>query len=142
MAKGLGLRVTREVLKADITGALVTTPDGPAAVLNSQQPPNRQRLLLAHMIGHLQLGHRFPNIVHVERRFEAYREERRYTPSERVEFEANVFAGTLLMPSRLVSKAVALAQSPARRRRHSAAGGAVRRERAGDDAEVVDESLL
>ena len=108
VAKGLGLRVTREALKADITGALVTTPDGPAAVLNSKQPPNRQRLLLAHMIGHLQLGHRFPNIVHVERRFEAYREERRYTSSERVEFEANVFAGTLLMPSRLVSRAVAV----------------------------------
>ena len=81
-------------------------------MLNSKQPPNRQRLLLAHLIGHLQLGHRFPNIVHVERRFEAYREERRYTPSERVEFEANVFGGTLVMPSRLVSKAVALISHP------------------------------
>ena len=108
VAKQLGVRVTREALHAEITGALVTTPDGPAAVLNSKQPPNRQRLLLAHMIGHLQLGHRLPTIVHVERRFEAYREERRYTAAERLEFEANVFAGTLLIPARLVAKAVAL----------------------------------
>ena len=113
VAKALGVRVTREALQTDVTGALVATPDGPAAVLNSKQPPNRQRLLLAHMIGHVQLGHRLPAIVHVERKFEAYREERRYTPVERLEFEANVFAGTLLMPARLVSQAVArLAHHP------------------------------
>jgi Zn-dependent peptidase ImmA (M78 family) len=45
--------------------------------------------------------------VHVERRFEAYRGERRYTALERLEFEANVFAGTLLMPTRLLRKALA-----------------------------------
>ena len=107
VARAIGLPITREPLETDVTGALVTTPNGPALVLNARQPANRQRLLVAHMIGHLQLGHRFPSLVHVERRFEAYRGERRYSALERLEFEANVFAGTLLMPTRLVRKALA-----------------------------------
>lgn len=107
VARAIGLIVTREALAPDITAALVTTPNGPAVVLNSKQPPNRQRVVLAHAIGHLQLGHRLPSVVHVERGFEAYRGERRYSPVERLEFEANVFAGSLLMPTRLLRKAVA-----------------------------------
>jgi Zn-dependent peptidase ImmA (M78 family) len=107
VARTIGLPITTEPLETDITGALVTTPGGPALVLNARQPANRQRLLVAHMIGHLQLGHRFPALVHVERRFEAYRGERRYSATERLEFEANVFAGTLLMPTRLLRKALA-----------------------------------
>jgi Zn-dependent peptidase ImmA (M78 family) len=107
VARAIGLSITREPLETEITGALVATPNGPALVLNARQPANRQRLLVAHMIGHLQLGHRFPALVHVERRFEAYRGERRYTALERLEFEANVFAGTLLMPTRLLRKALA-----------------------------------
>jgi len=107
VARVIGLPVTRESLGPDITGALVSTPNGPAALLNARQPANRQRVLLAHLIGHLQLGHRLPSLVHVERRFEAYREARRYSAVEQLEFEANVFAGSLLMPTRLVKNAVA-----------------------------------
>jgi Zn-dependent peptidase ImmA (M78 family) len=107
VARALGLSITREPLATDITGALVATPDGSALVLNARQPANRLRLLVAHMIGHLQLGHRFPGLVHVEGRFEAYRGERRYSALERLEFEANVFAGTLLMPTPLLRKALA-----------------------------------
>ena len=94
VAKTLGLPITREPLATDITGALVTTPRGFALVLNARQPANRQRLLVAHMIGHLQLGHRFQSPVHVEGRFEAYRGERRYTALERLEDQANVYAGS------------------------------------------------
>jgi Zn-dependent peptidase ImmA (M78 family) len=108
VAKTIGLPITREPLATEITGALVTTPCGPALVLNARQPANRQRLLVAHMIGHLQLGHRFQSTVHVEGRFEAYRGERRYTAAERLEFEANVFAGTLLMPTRLLRQALTM----------------------------------
>jgi Zn-dependent peptidase ImmA (M78 family) len=107
VARTIGLPIARESLEIDVTGALVISPNGPALVLNARQPANRQRLLVAHMIGHLQLGHRFPSLVHVERRFEAYRGERRYSALERLEFEANVFAGTLLMPTRLLRKALA-----------------------------------
>jgi Zn-dependent peptidase ImmA (M78 family) len=106
VAQTLGLVVAHERLLVEITGALVTTPAGPAACLNSAQPAKRQRLALAHMIGHVQLGHRFPGRVHVEGRFEAYRDDRRYTPAERMEFEANVFAGSLLMPVRLLRASV------------------------------------
>lgn len=112
VARAIGLVTTREPLADDITGALVTTPDGPAVVINSRQPTSRQRIVLAHMIGHLQLGHHLPSLVHVERRFEAYRGERRYSSAERLEFEANVFAGTLLMPTRLLRKALATVAHP------------------------------
>ena len=112
VARAIGLVTTREPLADDITGALVTTPNGPAVVINSRQPTSRQRIVLAHMIGHLQLGHHLPSVVHVERRFEAYRGERRYSASERLEFEANVFAGTLLMPTRLLRKALASVAHP------------------------------
>jgi Zn-dependent peptidase ImmA (M78 family) len=107
VARAIGLPVTREELDEEITGAIVRTPNGPAAILNARQPANRQRIALAHMIGHLQLGHRLSSPVHVERRFEDYRDERRYSAPERMEFEANVFAGSLLMPTRLLRKALA-----------------------------------
>ena len=107
VARAIGLLVTREELDEEITGAIVRTPNGHAAILNSRQPANRQRITLAHIIGHLQLGHRLPSLVHVERRFEAYRDERRYSAVERLEFEANVYAGSLLMPTRLLRKALA-----------------------------------
>jgi Zn-dependent peptidase ImmA (M78 family) len=112
VARAIGLVTTREPLAGDITGAMVTTPGGPAVVINSRQPLSRQRIVLAHMIGHLQLGHHLPSLVHVERRFEAYRGERRYSAAERLEFEANVFAGTLLMPTRLLRKALATVAHP------------------------------
>jgi Zn-dependent peptidase ImmA (M78 family) len=113
VAHAIGLRVTRDELDEEISGALVRTPQGPAAILNARQPANRQRIVLAHMIGHLQLGHRLPSLVHVERRFEAYRDEGRYSATERLEYEANVYAGSLLMPTRLLRKALArLAHEP------------------------------
>jgi Zn-dependent peptidase ImmA (M78 family) len=107
IARAIGLAVIREDLDDEISGAIVRTPNGPSVILNSRQPANRQRIVLAHMIGHLQLGHRLPSLVHVERRIEAYRDERRYSAAERLEFEANVFAGSLLMPTRLLRKALA-----------------------------------
>ncbi|HEV8315762.1 MAG TPA: ImmA/IrrE family metallo-endopeptidase [Vicinamibacterales bacterium] len=109
IARAISLRIEREALDPDITGALIFTPAGPAVCINSRQSPHRQRVVLAHLIGHVQLHHSFPGgaLVHVDRAFEAYRDERRYTPAERLEFEANIFAGTLLMPTRLVREHVA-----------------------------------
>jgi Zn-dependent peptidase ImmA (M78 family) len=109
VARAIGLRVVREALDPSITGALLFTPIGPAACLNSRQIDSRQRLLLAHLIGHLQLRHRFPagTLIHVDRDFEAYRDERRYSASERLDFEANVFAGSLVMPTRLIRQQIA-----------------------------------
>lgn len=107
LARGLGLPIAREGLAPDITGALVITPAGPTLCVNHKQPANRQRLTLAHMIGHVQLGHRFPTLVHVERSFESYRDDRRYSEAERLEFEANVFAGSFLMPTRILKESVA-----------------------------------
>jgi Zn-dependent peptidase ImmA (M78 family) len=109
IARAISLKVEREALEPDIAGALILTPGGPAVCINSRQSSHRQRLVLAHMIGHVQLRHSFPGgpLVHVDRAFEAYRDERRYTPAERLDFEANMFAGTLLMPMRLVREHVA-----------------------------------
>lgn len=108
VAAALGMRVVREPLDRDITGALLLTPAGPACCVNTRHPVQRQRRVLAHLIGHAQLGHRFGRrLVHVDRGIEAYREERRYAPAERQQFEANVFAGSILMPIRLLRDAVA-----------------------------------
>lgn len=109
IAASLGMPVTRERLAPDVAGALLLTPAGPAACLNSRQPPERQRITLAHLIGHVQLGHRFPGgtRVHVDRAFEAFRSERPCTAAERLDFEANVYAGWLLMPVAALDAAVA-----------------------------------
>jgi Zn-dependent peptidase ImmA (M78 family) len=109
IARAISLKVEREALEPDITGALLFTPAGPAVCLNTRQTAHRQRIVLAHLIGHVQLRHAFPGkpLVHVDRAFEAYRDERRYTPAERLDYEANMFAGALLMPTRLVREHVA-----------------------------------
>jgi Zn-dependent peptidase ImmA (M78 family) len=108
VARAIGLAVVREPLDRDVAGVLLLTPAGPAVCINARQPPERQRRLLAHHIGHVQLGHRFGGrLVHVDRRIEAYREARRYTPDERLEYEANVFAGSVLVPARLLRETVA-----------------------------------
>jgi Zn-dependent peptidase ImmA (M78 family) len=114
IARAIALRVEREALEPDVSGALILTPAGPAVCINSRQSTHRQRLVLAHLIGHVQLRHSFPGapLVHVDRAFEAYRDERRYTPAERLDFEANIFAGTMLMPARLVREQVAALGGP------------------------------
>ncbi|MGE3274407.1 MAG: ImmA/IrrE family metallo-endopeptidase [Vicinamibacterales bacterium] len=108
-AAAAGLPVVRESLDAEIAGALILTPDGPVACLNRDQPRERQRVMLAHLIGHVQLGHRFHGgaRVHVDRGFEAFRSERQYTAAERQDFEANVYGGWLLTPAALLDAAVA-----------------------------------
>lgn len=104
LVSGLGYRTVREALGDEITGVLIVAPDGPRFCINRQQSAYRQRFVLAHLLGHVQLGHRLPagEHVHVDTRFEAYRDERKYTAPERQQFEANVFAATVLMPSRML----------------------------------------
>ncbi|MGE0040868.1 MAG: ImmA/IrrE family metallo-endopeptidase [Vicinamibacterales bacterium] len=109
VAAAVSLPTITEPLAPDIAGALLLTPSGPVACLNARQPAARRRVLLAHLIGHVQLGHRFPagTAVHVDRNFETLRGERRYTPAEQLDYEANVFAGRLLVPEPALDTALA-----------------------------------
>lgn len=64
--------------RSDIDGATISAPDLPPCVfINKALPADRQRMTLAHELGHIIL-HRFP--------------------TERMETEAFQFAGALLMP--------------------------------------------
>ena len=108
IARRLRIPVVRERLAADVTGAVVLSPAGAAVLVNTRQPQSRQRRVLAHLLGHVQLGHRFAGgHVHVDRDFEGYREERSCKGADRLEFEANVFGAMLLMPPALVRARVA-----------------------------------
>ena len=108
IAQRLRVPVVRERLASDVTGAVVLSPAGAALLINTRQPEPRQRRVIAHLLGHVQLGHRFAEgHVHVDRDFEGYREERSCKGADRLEFEANIFGAMLLMPPALVRARVA-----------------------------------
>lgn len=86
-----------------VSGMIELMPNNiPVISCNSLEPNVRQRFTLAHEVGHLALKHLTP-----ERPF--FRDTRnemgssQWSPLER---DANTFAANLLMPARIVNKAV------------------------------------
>ncbi len=108
IAAKLGFRIVYEQLGPEISGFLINKPGAPVIGVNSDQPPPRQRLTIAHEIGHIQLRHTFEpgEFVHVDKRFELYRDLAASELPPR-ELEACWFAGALLMPPGFLRQEVA-----------------------------------
>ena len=106
MAVALGLAVLYQDLPEDISGMLVSQGAAGVIVVQAKEVPLRQRFTIAHEIGHHCLKHQFePGALHIDRGFTiAFRT--RFADVDRREAEANEFAATLLMPARLLRKAV------------------------------------
>ena len=103
LAERLGIKVHYEDLEDDYSGLLVIRDGQALAYINSKHHPNRQRFSLAHEIGHF--------VLHESRRTDkenAYVDKsmRLYQRSDRgysrMEWQANVFAAQVLMPSTLL----------------------------------------
>src|SRR3989338_1956333 len=55
IAKNLGVHIRYEPFEDDVSGALFRDTDNTIIGVNSLHPPNRQRVTIAHEIGHLLL---------------------------------------------------------------------------------------
>jgi Zn-dependent peptidase ImmA (M78 family) len=104
--RALGLRVVYESLGEDVSGLLIWCPKPAVICVNRDLPAPKQRLVIAHEMGHVYLGHEFApeQYVHVDRKFDRYRDCIAAGLSEQ-DLEANAFAGELVMPTKMVQQA-------------------------------------
>ncbi len=94
----IGLRLERCVMDDDISGKLQRNYDGDWVIsVNTLHHPKRQRFTLAHELGHYFL-HRHRSIEFVDKAL--YRSSQMSS----IEYEANNFAGALLMPKDLITE--------------------------------------
>ena len=105
--RALGLRVVYESLGEDVSGLLIWCPKPAVICVNRDLPAPKQRLVVAHEMAHVHLGHEFEpeQYVHVDRKFDRYRDCITPGLSEQ-DLEANAFAVELMMPTKLVRQAV------------------------------------
>jgi Zn-dependent peptidase ImmA (M78 family) len=106
VVRALGLRVVYESLGEEVSGLLIWCPKPAVICVNRDLPEPKQRLVIAHEMGHVYLGHEFSpeQYVHVDRKFDRYRDCINAGLSEQ-DLEANAFAGELVLPSKLVKQA-------------------------------------
>jgi Zn-dependent peptidase ImmA (M78 family) len=109
VAKHLRLKLVHMDLGDDVSGLLVSKGDSTVIAVQETDHSNRQRFTIAHEIGHYCLRHQFEpgEHVHVDRgHLITPRNSRSSTGVDPKEIEANQFAACLLMPSKLLSRAI------------------------------------
>lgn len=110
IAEDLGLEVTYENLGSDeVSGLLVSNGNSAHIFVQEGNHEHRQRFTIAHEIGHFVLLHQFESgkHVHVDRgNFISQRGPRASEGVDPKEIEANQFAASLLMPSKLMHQRV------------------------------------
>jgi len=109
VANRLGLQVIMIDLQEDISGLLVTRPEGSCIAIRKQDPEVRRRFSIGHETGHYYLRHQFEpgEHVHVDRGHRISQRNRRSSSgTDAKEIEANQFAACLLMPSKLLRESI------------------------------------
>lgn len=104
-AVSMSLMVVRKDTDASVDGMLLRRDGRVVIGLNGARPPESQRFMLAHLIGHYRMHARRELILdgvvrHEHRRLACI-------PTDREEAEANRFAGALLMPESVVRRMAA-----------------------------------
>jgi len=105
VARHLGLKIAYAELGEDVSGLLISKGDTSLIAVQAAEAPNRRRFTIAHEIGHFHLRHQFEpgEHVHVDHGHAITpRNSRSSTGEDMKEIEANQFAASLLMPSKLV----------------------------------------
>jgi Zn-dependent peptidase ImmA (M78 family) len=107
VARRLGLRILYEKLETDVSGLLITTKEGANIVVQGSDAKSRQRFTIAHEIGHHHLSHHFEGgkHVHIDTSI-SQRSSLSSTGLDIKEIEANQFAASLLMPTKLIRQQV------------------------------------
>jgi Zn-dependent peptidase ImmA (M78 family) len=103
-----GAVVSYEPFKEELSGVLVKEKDRIIIGVNSSHPKTRQRFTIAHEIGHLCLEHE--GEIFVDQRV-IKRDALSAQAVDASEIEANRFAAELLMPEKLLIRAVHRRQS-------------------------------
>ncbi len=107
IAKSLGATIRYVPLDDNLSGSIFIDGNTAKIAVNSFHHPNRQRFTIAHEIGHLVLhSEQFQNTIHVDKKFQMYRNEKSSRGTDRLEIQANSFASELLMPKFLLEKVV------------------------------------
>jgi Zn-dependent peptidase ImmA (M78 family) len=109
VAKALGITVVRTSLGNDISGLLITKPNGTTICVEEGDAEVRQRFTVAHEIGHYCLRHQFEpgEHVHVDRgALVSMRSPRSGEGTDQREVEANQFAACLLIPRAMMETAI------------------------------------
>ncbi len=95
LARRMGIRVVRDSdvheLRADESGASIYFRDHWIIVYDDSLPPAESRMVLAHELGHILLGHSYK---YAKRRFENEKDTKQMSESE-----ADLFAVRLLAPA-------------------------------------------
>ena len=110
IARNLGLKVIEANLGPGVSGLLISNGKAAQICVHEDDASVRQRFTIAHEIGHHALGHQLESGEHVLVDKGYYISERGPRASHGVdskEIEANQFAGSLLMPLRLIREKVA-----------------------------------
>lgn len=103
IAARMGVTVSYESYKEELSGVLVKEKDRNVIGVNSFHSKTRQRFTIAHEIGHLLLKHK--GEIFVDQTV-MKREGRSSQAVDLQEIDANSFAAELLMPEYLVNEAV------------------------------------
>jgi Zn-dependent peptidase ImmA (M78 family) len=116
IAEDLGLRVVAEDLGSEISGLLLVSKDGMASIaVERSEPPVRKRFTIAHEIGHFLLRHHLQRneLVHADEHWQViYRSPRASEGLDPMEVQANQFAATLLMPTKVVRERAEILPKP------------------------------
>jgi Zn-dependent peptidase ImmA (M78 family) len=109
IAKALGLQIVYSELGENVSGLLVTRDGTSAICVRETDALVRQRFTIAHEIGHFRLRHQFEagEHVHVDEGWKVTaRSNNRTVGADPKEVEANQFAASLLMPTKLLNQRV------------------------------------
>jgi Zn-dependent peptidase ImmA (M78 family) len=109
IARTLGLQIVFTSLEQDVSGVLITGPQGSCIAIRREDVKTRQRFSIAHELGHYCLRHQFEagGHVHVDKGYAfSKRNGKSSTGTDIKEIEANQFSASLLMPSKLVRECI------------------------------------
>ena len=116
LAANVGLRIiATDDLGADISGLLVSRDGAASIAVRKTDPLVRRRFTIAHEIGHFVLRHYMTRneLVHADQHKQVmYRSPKASEGLDPLEVQANQFAASLLMPSKLVREEAARLQRP------------------------------
>jgi Zn-dependent peptidase ImmA (M78 family) len=110
IASKLDLPVIYANLGEGVSGLLISNGEDAHVCVQEKDPPKRQRFTVAHEIAHYYLKHQLEpgSHVHVDRgHYISERGPRASDGVDPMEIEANQFAASLLMPSKMVKRKVA-----------------------------------
>lgn len=101
LLKSLNIDLIIEPMEMSVSGYSASRGDRKFIALNAQNSPARQRFTIAHELGHLLL-HDFMEVTVTQSQSAFFRNNISSTGMDNYEVEANHFAASLLMPSKLV----------------------------------------